>query len=154
MVVAWCEGEVEGPSNVRSIDPALPLDATMTHHYGKVGVLNGDGPNWVANAYYSRTSNSRLRADNTAIDVNDEAPDVAALVKGRKMKIPNTSNVWGSFVWSDDAAAHVRFLYTSPDYDNLSESWIDDNEFGNCFWFNNELIFNSEISDFTFVEAG
>jgi hypothetical protein len=154
MVVAWCEGEVEGPMNVRSIDPALPLDATMTHHYGKVGVLNGDGPNWVANAYYSRTSNSRLRADNTAIDVNDEAPDVAAVIKGRKMKTPKTSNVWSGFVWTDDPAAHVRFLYTDPNYYNLDEAWIDDVEFGNCYWFNNELIFNSEVSDFTFVDEG
>lgn len=156
MVVAWCEGEVSGPvaGTVRSIDPELPLDSTMTHHYGKVGVLNGDGPGWVANAYYSRTANSRLRADNSAIDVNEAAPDVAAVIKGRLMKIPNTSNVWGSFVWTDDPAAHVRFLYTDPNYYNLNEAWIDDDDFGDSYWFNNEYIFNSEVSDFTFVDEG
>lgn len=154
MVVAWCEGEIDGPLNVRSIDPELPLDGTMTHHYGKVGVLNGDGPGWVANGYYSRTSVSRLRADNSTYDVNDPAPDAAAVIKGRLMEIPDTSNVWSGLEWSDDAAAHVRFLYTDPNYYNLDEAWIDDDSFGDTFWFNNEYIFNSEVSDFTFVDEG
>jgi hypothetical protein len=59
-----------------------------------------------------------------------------------------------SFVWTDDPAAHVRFLYTDPNYYNLDPAWIDDDEFGNSYWFNNEYIFNSEVSDFTFVEEG
>lgn len=151
---AWVEGEIDGFLNVRSTDYTLPV-TLVGEMKGKVGVLNVDpDPAWVGPGNYSRTAVTLSSASGTAIDVEDPAPDVAAIIKGRLMKIPNGANVWAGNVWSDDAAAHVRFLYTSSHYYNLAEAWIDDNEFGNCFWFHNELIFNSEVSDFTFVNAG
>jgi hypothetical protein len=153
---AYCEGEIEGFLNIRSTETELPVDAAgSTKFYGKIGTLNGPpDPGWAGPGYYSRTAYLKIRAENSAIDVDDPAPDVAAVIKGRLMEVPDTSNVWGGFVWTDDPAAHVRFLYTDPNYYNLDPAWIDDDEFGNSYWFNNEYIFNSEVSDFTFVEEG
>lgn len=161
MRVAFTEGEIAAFVNVRSTDYSLPItlqgtaSAITGQQLGKIGALNIDpDPTWIGPGNYSRTSIITCYASGSAIDVEDPAPDVAAVIKGRIMPIPNTSNVWSGQVWCDDAAGHVRFLYTSPDYYNLDPAWIDDNEFGNCFWFNNELIFNSEVSDFTFIDAG
>lgn len=155
MRLGFTEGEIYDIINHRSVDPELPLHApTYQQMKGKVGALNGDNPTWVGPGYYSRTSELLLSASNSPVDVNEPAPDVAAVVLGRIMPIPDTSNVWSGAEWTDDAAAHARFLYTSPDYYNLDEAWIDDDYFGDCFWFNNAYIFNSEVSDFTFVEEG
>jgi hypothetical protein len=153
--LAWCEGEIYDIINHRSIDPELPLHApTYQLMLGKVGVLNTDNPSWVGPGYYSRTAELLLSASNSPVDVNEPGPDVAAVVLGRIMEIPDTSNVWSGAEWTDDAAAHTRFLYTSPDYYNLDDAWIDDDYFGDCYHFNSEYIFNSEVSDFTFVEEG
>jgi hypothetical protein len=151
-VTAFCEGEIEGYENERSLNSLLPLDVTRTPHYGKVGVLNGDGPGWVANGYYSRTAVWRFRFNNSAVDEVEPAPDVAAVVFGRLMKIPDGSNVWGGFEWTDNAAAHIRFLLTDEFYFKLDENWIDDDYFADSFNFNAEEIFNKSISDFIFVE--
>jgi hypothetical protein len=156
MVTAFCEGEIRNTDNyqnIRSIDQELPLDSLMTGHYGKVGVLNGDGPGWVANGYYSRTAVIRLRANNSPVDVVDPAPRVVAVMFGRIMPIP-TAGVWGGTEWTDNAAAHTRFLLTSEDYYKLDENWIDDDTFTEGYDFNAELIFNTEIADFTFVDEG
>lgn len=155
MRVAFTEGEIDGFVNVRSTEDAFPLNLTSyAEMLGKIGALNIDDPAWVGPGNYSRTSMIRCQVDNSALDVEDAAPDVAAVIRGRLLEIPNTSNVWSGSVWSDDAAAHIRFLYTAPNYCNLNEAWIDDDSFGDSFWFNNEYIFNSEVSDFTFVDEG
>jgi hypothetical protein len=154
MVTAFCEGEIEDYQNIRSTDANLPLDATKTPHYGLVGTANGDGPGWVANGYYSRTAVWRLQANNTTVDNVDPAPQVVAVVIGRKMMTPDNSGDWITYAWNANASAHTRFLLTSGDYGKLAESWIDDEYFAESYWFNDENIFNTNVSDFIFVEAG
>lgn len=153
---AFCEGEISDIQNARSTDTNFPLSTTSyAEYYGKIGILNVSNPAWVAPGTYSRTAHIEGQANNSAVDVTDPAPDVAAIILGRKITTPNlTTGVWNTVAWSDDAAAHSRFLLTSPDYYKLDVSWIDDADAFESFKFNTELIFNKSISDFIFVEQG
>lgn len=154
-VNAFCEGEIEDFQNVRSLDANFPLSVTnYSEHLGKVGALNGNTPGYVGDAYYSRTALVRVDVTNSAVEDTDEAPDIVGVVLGRLMKIPDGSNVWAGSEWTDNAAAHIRWVLTDPYYYNLDEDWIDDDHFGDSYWFNEEFIFNSEVSDFTFVDEG
>lgn len=156
MNIAFCEGEGYAIENIRSIDTEFPLDySSIVVHYGKTGVANGNNTSWVGPGYYSRTMMIRARANNSPVDIIDPAPDVAAVIFGRLVKIPNSLGVWvGAPQWSDNAAAHSRFLITSSDYYQLDESWLDDSYAAESFNFNAEYIFDTSIDDFSFVEAG
>lgn len=150
---AACEGEIEGWSNVRSTDSTLPITFTAFLN-GLVGSLNGpDDPDIPAPGYYSRTAYMRCIIVNSTIDEVDPAPEIAAVILGRKMPIP-TAGVWGGSSWTDNPAAHVRFLLTDPLYHNLDENWIDDDYFNECYDFNDELILDTSRSDFLFVDEG
>lgn len=154
---AFCEGEIGDLVNVRSTDSNFPLDSgSYVELYGKVGTLNGpDDPAWVAPGYYSRTAHIRGQANNTAADTTDPAPDVVGVVIGRKMEFPDPdTGVWGGFETQYNAAAHIRFALTSEDYGKLDTGWIDDDSFTEAYRFNDELIFNTWITDFAFTEAG
>lgn len=149
---AFCEGEILDMQNIRILDSQL-ADVAHTIHYGKVGALNGDDPTYVAPGYYSRTAEYRANLDNSAIDVTDAVPGIAALIYGRLIPIP-TAGVWGGSEWSDNAAAHTRFVLTDAAYYKLNTAWLEDSYFTESYDFNNEYIFNTELADFTFVEEG
>jgi len=151
---AACEGEIEGWENVRSTDETLPILFTYMLN-GLVGSLNGpDDPTIPAPGWYSRTAHMRSVVVNSTMDEVDPAPDIAAVILGRKMMTPGEDDVWDEFLWTDNAAAQTRFLLTDPYYFNLDENWIDDEYATECFRFNAEPIFNTSISDFLFVEEG
>lgn len=153
-VSAFCEGEIEDFINVRSVDASLPMSGThYSEHLGLVGAANVDNPTYVAPGYYSRTALVRADINNSAVDINDAPPDIVGVVVGRKMAIP-TAGVWGGSEWTANPAAHTRFLLTDPHYFNLDDAWIDDEYATECYEFNKELIFNMNLSDFLFVEAG
>lgn len=153
---AFCEGEIEDIFNARSTDDTLPMDpGAYAEVLGLVGSANGpDDPTWVAPGYYSRTAHIRTKVTNSGMDVTDPAPDIAAVILGRLMDTPDGSGDWVNFEFSNNGAAHTRFLLTSNDYCKLAGGWIDDAAFYEVFTFNAEQIFNMSISDFIFVEPG
>jgi hypothetical protein len=149
---AFCEGEIEDLVNIRSLDARLPATVPAIS-LGLVGAANGDDPSWVAPGYYSRTANIRGWATNSTVEDVEPAPDIVAVIYGRLIPVP-TAGVWGGAVWSDDPAAQVRFLLTALEYYKLHENWMDDEYFAGSFDFNHELIYNTELADFTFVDEG
>lgn len=153
---AFCEGEIEDIQNARSTDTSFPLSGTSyAEVLGLTGSANGpDDPSWVAPGYYSRTAHIRGQADNSAVASTDPAPDIVAVILGRKMLTPNGSGVWNTTLFNVNAAAHIRFLLTTSDYGKLDASWIDDASFYESWLYNAEQIFNTSINDFIFVEAG
>lgn len=150
---AVCEGEVES-FTAYSTDSTLPITFTA-YLNGLVGTLNGpDDPDIPGNGYYSRTAYMRAIIINSAMDVTDAAPDVAALVLGRKMTIPGSDDVWDQFEWTDNAAAQAVFLLTDPFYYKLDPNWIDYTYATECYRFNAEEILDASRSDFLFVDEG
>lgn len=151
---AFCEGEIEDITFARSIDATLPITFTA-YLMGLVGAANGpDDPDIPGNGYYSRTAHMRCIIVNSAMDVTDPAPDIAAVILGRLMLTPDGSGDWVNTVWTNNGSAHTRFVLTSPYYFKLDANWIDDDCFTDVFNFNAEQIFNREISDFAFVNEG
>lgn len=153
---SFCEGEIADFTNVRSLDPNLPLSGVdYLEILGKTGAANADAGG-VQPGNYSRTACIRGKASNSLVDVNDSAPDIAAVVKGRLMTVPDTKG--GTFsvpdTWTDNPAAHARFIITSPDYFNLDESWVDDELAVECFDFNNETIIERSQNDLLFAQQG
>lgn len=155
---AFCEGPISGFSNIRSTNALLPLNAgSIVQFTGKVGTANGpDDPSFVGPGYYSRTAYIRSTVTNSAVDVIDPAPDIAAVIHGRLMQTPDEDGNWetNSPVVSDNAAAHTYFAFTSPFYFNLGTEWIDQPSFTECYNFNKENIFNIGLSDFVFIDVG
>lgn len=154
---AFCEGEIEDITNYRSTDDTLPLFDTY-QLMGLAGTLNGpDDPGWggtTGAVYFSRTAHMRWSIVTSTIESVDPAPDVVAVILGRKMTIPGDDDVWDQFGWTDNAAAQVIFLLTDPDYYRLDTNWIDYDYATECYRYNEELIFNSSLSDFLFVDEG
>jgi len=152
---AFCEGPIEDLQNVRSTDATLPL-TFIAEFLGLVGTANGpDDPTFPDYpSYYSRTAHTRAVITNSAMDVTDAAPDIAAVIVGRKMTVPTSGGVWSDFAWTNNGAAHTRFVITSPDYFKLDPGWVDDPTFFDTHTFNAEQIFNTSLSDFIFVDAG
>lgn len=150
---AFCEGEIEDMQNVRSVDETLPL-TFIAPFMGLVGTANGpDDPTFPDYpSYYSRTAHTRAVVTNSSMDAVDPAPEVAAVIFGRLMLTPDGGGDWVATQWTDNGAAHTRFLITSEYYCKLDENWIDDATFLNVFNFNAEQIFNTSLSDFIFVE--
>lgn len=156
MRVAFCEGPIEGIENARSTDTSLPLSPTSyAEVLGEVGTANGpDDPLWIAPGLYSRTAHIRCQADNSALDSNDPAPDVAAVILGRKVYVPDSGGAWVTYQWSDNPAAVVRFLLTDSNYYRLDGNWIEDAYFTTAYDDCAELIFNTSVDDFIFTEEG
>ncbi len=155
MIVAIGEGEMDSIITRRSIDPAFPLHPTSFAFLpGKVGVLNGpQDPGWVAPGWYSRTAHARCQANNSAVDSVDPAPDVAFLVKGRKLLTPDNSGVWNTFAWTNNAADVTRYLLVGGDYYELHENWVDNPSFFKVWKHNAEMIFSKTNTDFAFLDA-
>lgn len=153
----WCEGPIEAINNERSIDDTLPMHAVdRAKLLGLVGTANGpDDPGWAGTSgYFSRSAHMRYKITNSAMDQTDPAPDVAAVILGRKMLTPDGSGDWVTTAWTNNGAAHARFVITNEDYFKLAGGWIDDDYFNASFNFTAEQIFNTSLSDFVFVEPG
>lgn len=150
---AFCDGEVKTVSNIRVLDSRLSI-ADQTIHYGKIGTLNGDDPTYISPGYYSRTVELRANLANSTIDVVDPCPDIVALIQGMLIPIPDGSGGWTTTDWSENPIAHGRYFLRSPDYYNLDAAWVDDDHLLAEHAFCDELLFNTETSDFTFVKEG
>lgn len=150
---AFCEGPIEALINVRSTNLALPINpSAYAWVLGEIGSANGpDDPTWIAPGYYSRTAHVRAQVVNTAVDVTDPAPDIAAVVKGRKLPIFDGTD-WSTVSWTNNGASVWRYLLTGGDYFSLDTAWIDDTACAEVFDYNAAPIFNTGINDFTFLE--
>ncbi len=150
---AFCEGPIADIINARSTNVNFPLSSTAYHEaLGYLGTANGpDDPSWVAPGLYSRTAHIRGGMNNSAVDENDEAPDVAAVIKGRILKVWDGTD-WNTEEWTNNAASVWRYLLTGGDYFTLDENWIDDAAAGKVFDYNAEQIFNVNASDFLFLD--
>lgn len=155
MLTAFCEGQIEGFINSRSLDSRFPLDAVSYHE--SLGELGGVGQqtidtNWVAPGYYSRTAHLRCQANLTLADETDPAPDVVSIVLGRLLLTPDPlTGLWSVVRWTDNPAAITYFVLTSPDYYNLNANWIHADSFREAYAYNDEILFDTSLSDFLFV---
>lgn len=151
---AFCEGEIEGYINIRSATPQFPL-TSYAPRYGKLGGVDEQVPNpipdWVGNGYYSRTAYIYATANGSAVEVVEPAPDIVAVILGKKILTPDEFGVWNTTVWTDNPAAVVRFLMTSDYYYKLNENWLDNDSFLAAYRFNDEMLFDLSYSDFLFV---
>jgi len=160
MRTAFCEGPVYAITSVRSLDARFALTATNIV-LGLVGTANTDAT-WLTASppdpsagYYSRTAYGRLSAGNTAVEDEDPAPDVAGIIDGRLMTIPDGSGDWvDTGEWTDNPTAHTRFVITDEYYYNLDAAWIDDDEAYTSWLYNDELILTRNASDFVLLVAG
>lgn len=156
MIIGWCEGPISDVVDyAKSTDPALPLNTiSYAKNMGLVGILNTRDTGWPGgNSYYSRTANVRTQADNSPVGVNEPPPDVYATILGKIITTPNSSGVWNTEAWTNNAAAVARHLFTHPDYYNLDPNWIDDAYAYTCWKYNDEYIFNTSLGDFIFLES-
>lgn len=156
MRVAFCEGPINDIINARSIDPDLPISVVAADQLpGAIGTANTDNPAWIAPGYYSRTAYIRCKAGNSGIDVTDPAPDVVAVIQGRKLYMPDPDGLsWGNYGFTDNPAAIVRFLLTDQYYYQLDEAWLDNTSFVESWTYAGHRIFNTSVDDFIFVEEG
>lgn len=154
---AFCDGPIADIINPRSLDTRMPLSATNFGLYrGEVGVANASNPAWVAPGTYSRTAHIEVQGNNSALDVVDPAPDVAAVVKGMKLMTPDGGGAWTVKQWTDNPAAVIYYLLVGtdigPDYYALDENWLDLDTFNETYQYNAEPIFNSASSDYLFLD--
>lgn len=152
---AFCEGPIEGFENVRSTNDLLPLSGTnYDETLGLVGAANNIGPSWVGPGNYSRTASIIGQCDNSDVQTIEPAPDIAGVVLGRLMTIPDAGAWTDEDNWTDNPAAHTYFVLTSDDYYKLDADWIEEPDFTESYDFNDELIIDRSLTDFIFVEQG
>jgi hypothetical protein len=161
---AASEGEIYDITNARAVQSLLAFEGDYSVFKGKTGAANSLGGletnPWPGNPspynhYYSKTSGIIWHASNSDVSVDEPAPDVAALISGRLVTIPDASGEWtntGQF--SMDPAAQTRFVITSADYFKLDESWIEPDDFTEGYNFNREQITALTTNDFVFLVAG
>lgn len=158
MRTAFSEGPIEDIQNPRSVQSLLAILGDYGVAYGVEGAGNEIFPalpltEWVGQGIYSRTALIIAHTNpGSEITVDDPAPDIVAVILGRLMTIPDGSGDWVlDGEWTDDGAAHTRFVLCSPDYFNLDANWIHEPDFTECYLFNNERIIDRSLSDFLFI---
>lgn len=155
MRTAWSEGEIHDIQNVRSTDSRMYLSATnFFEAYGQSGAANavGEPAAWVAPGNYSRTAFTTGQVDNSAVDEVEPAPDLVGVILGRLMTVPDEEGNWVvNDTWTDNGAAHVRFLLTSEDYFKLEADWLEAADFYQTYVFNSQLIIDRSLTDFLMI---
>lgn len=155
MRLGWCEGQIQDVTNIRSIDPAMPINPGMTTALGLPGIANfPDEPQWTAPGYYSRTAVTRCGIINLDFAETEAAPECVGVIEGKIITTPDANGVWNTEAGTDNAAAVVRYFWTSEDYFGLDPAWIDDGYSTECWNFNAEQLFNTSLNTFVFVEEG
>lgn len=150
---AACEGPIYDIQNARSLDARMPLSGTdYAETMGLIGAANNIGPSWVGPGNYSKTALIIGKCTNSAVETVEPAPEIVAVILGRLMTIPDSSGDWVlDDEWSDNGAAHTRFIITSDDYYKLHENWVNDESFAEVYEFNNQYIIDRSLTDFMFA---
>jgi len=159
---AFLEGKIEDYVNWRTDDTRFSIYGTVHKRFGYAA---GDGPSpyeqvpvpgatpdWVGNGYYARTALIFSQVLGTNVQDVDAAPGVIVVALATLVTVPDGGGDWAADnVWSDNPAAHARFLITSDDYGKLSSAWLNDESFFNSHQYNDQIIFDSSGSDLLFV---
>lgn len=165
MTTAFCEGPIEDITSIRTDDARFQFyndsgGVTNLNLYSKrYGYPGGTGPTgreqvpysyagWQGNGHYSNTALLFSHVTGTDTLQVDPAPGVIAVVLGQLMTIPDGGGYWDATdKWSDNPAAQARHILTSSDYGRLDTAWIDDASFYEAYKYNDEVIYDSSLSD-------
>lgn len=60
------------------------------------------------------------------LDVADSVPDITALVRGKRVPLPNASGVYGAAAWTDNPVHITRFALTDPKWLNINPAFMED----------------------------
>lgn len=161
MTTAFCEGDIES-YGAYHLDDARYFIGQWRPRSGQLGGSTARAgffdqtpnptPTFIATGYYSKTAFVESRAGWNNVDTVDPAPLIIAPILGTRITVPNSSGVWSvPDTWSDNAAAHAYYLFTSSDYYNLDANWLDLATFTECFNFNDGIIFDKSNSDILFI---
>jgi hypothetical protein len=154
---AFCEGPIEDFQWIRTDDQRFQFynDTTVTmmngyqKRYGYAGNTNGQVPQsyapFIANGYYSKTALLFTVMSGTDTLEDDPAPGIVAVIYGQLMPTPSSAFVTDG--WTDNPAAHARFLLTNSDYFNLNENWLNDDSFEEAAAYNDEIIYDFSGSE-------
>lgn len=165
MATAFCEGKIESFEQWRS-DDARYTFLSLIHR--RLGYPADQGPavnpggiftqqpipgiTFPGNGYYANTAMLFSEVRGTNILQVDEAPGVYVRVLGTLVTVPDSDGEWTlTDKFSDNAAAHTRFVLTSNYYYKLSAGWINDESFYRAHRYNDEIIFDASYSDLIFV---
>lgn len=165
MTTAFAEGAIESFDTYRTDDARFIISGTVHKRFGYPADLGPTPyeqipvPNaqWIGNGYYARTAMFFCEAGGTSIDQVDPAPNIIIIALGLRVTVPiagvwTTVDSWDAAAkWSDNAAAHVRWLLTSPDFYRLDDNWIDDDSFSAAYDYNDEILFDTSFSDIIFT---
>lgn len=165
MATAFMEGAIEYFDSYRTDDVRFSITGTVHKRFGYPPDL-GPTPyeqipvpttSWIANGYYARTAMFFCEAAGTSIDQVDPAPHIIIIALGLRVPVPisgtwTTVDTWHADAkWSDNPAAHVRYLLTSPDYYNLDDNWMDDATFIESYDHNDQYFFDESFTDIIFT---
>lgn len=158
---AFCEGPIQDFLHIRTDDQRFQFynDTTVTMMNGyqkRYGYAGNTGPTgreqvpqsyaqFVANGYYSKTALLFTVVSGTDTLEDDPAPNFIAVVMGTLMPLPDigTKQWTVTDTWSDNPAAHTRYLLTHPDYFGLDSAWLDDDSFTDAFIYNDGIIYDT-----------
>lgn len=136
-LMAACRGPIDAMTNIKSrtggwSDPFnLPGPIPGVAHLGDLG---GTGTN-LGNVYQSDLGGgSKLShlaylegaSTGSTQDATDNPPTVTAIIRGRKVSLPNTSGVYGADGWTDNPVHITRFILTNSKWVNVDSALIDD----------------------------
>lgn len=60
------------------------------------------------------------------LDVADSVPDITALVRGKRIPLPDGSGVYGAAAWTDNPVHMTRFALTNPEWLNINPAFMED----------------------------
>ncbi len=152
------DGPAYQVTNYRSTNPAAqPMQNTDGYPVitpGYVGAINRIGDDWPGPGAYSRTIVliGKVADDPDLSTPANPAPDIAAVVYGMLMTIPDGSGDWTvDDAWTANGAAHVRYLMTCSDYLNIDPSWLNDADFTETYNYNAGLVIRKNVSDLLYL---
>lgn len=127
-IVVASKGPIDAITEIKSRTEEIPDPFAMTIYLGDAG---GTGTN-VANTsplgggrYYSYLAYVDA-ASLSPSDRTDVAPVTTALIRGRKVPLPNSSGVYGAAAWSNNPVHIARFILTDPRWVNINSGFMED----------------------------
>ncbi|HKS27072.1 MAG TPA: LamG domain-containing protein [Pyrinomonadaceae bacterium] len=140
MLTAWADGGRYGIwkyENLRKVSPGftplVTLDAAPTYRYGTAGgtgtqfpVLVPSAADKIGNGYYSYTAWTYTFVNGSELDQDDAAPDLASIIFGCIIPLPDATGAFTTTGFSDNPAYIARFILTDPFLMNIDPAFIDD----------------------------
>lgn len=104
---------------------------------GGTGTNNGNtcqadlaGGRFFSNLSYVEGASAGVDANGNVValglDVADSVPDTTALVRGKRVPLPNSSGVYGTAAWTDNPVHMTRFALTDSKWLNIDSAFMED----------------------------